>query len=129
MAWSNATTDEGVLFSHSGDVGGKGNTPEYGEYDRTEVANPLMSQCYLDFDESSVSLSKLDVSSELGANALYQYVDGVRTGLPVFDRKTGDFEGCGAQVQGVNDGLGSCQAAKYTLRTVPNTLGSCNYYQ
>lgn len=115
--------DEGVHFSNSGD-------PDfnYGEWKNNVIVNPQMGKCYLDLNEKASPIGALTQAKEVGANALYAYENGVRTKTRLFDEQTNQFIGCGAVIEGVNDGPMSCTTLPSSEYSETFDVQGCGYY-
>ena len=108
-----------VNYSNSGDP-----SMNYGHWVASYEADPQMDGCYLDLDEQTAPIGILSPTAEIGANALYLYENGVRTDKPAFVEE--QFVGCGAVIDGVNDGLDSCTTLSAQYDTFK--IKSCGYY-
>jgi len=68
---------------------------------------PSLGSCKVWIPENSPMNGAGTGGKDIGANVLYEYVGGVLTQQPLWDRSSGAFRGCGELVSGLNDKAGS----------------------
>ena len=87
----------------------------------SEGVNPALGTCRAWVPDGS-PLKRAGLNgADIGANVLYRYENGILTNKPLWDRTTGKFP-CGAEIQGVNDVVGSSCVDVHTRLNV-NTNG------
>jgi len=95
--------DRSLLFNNAG-----GYSPGLGDSHYTNVltSNPQLGACKVFIPNGSPAKGAGVGGTDIGANILSRYQDGVLTSTPLWDPTTSRFP-CGAQVAGVNDNPGS----------------------
>ena len=96
-----------------------------GSWTHVTTSDPQLGGCKVWIPSASPMHGAGLSGSDVGANILYEYINGVLTNTPLWSASTNHFMGCGVQVTGVNDSAGnSCINVDSRLNV---NAGGCSF--
>lgn len=107
------------------------NSPNFSPSSHANLTNsittsPSLGSCKLWIPSGSSAQGTGKNNLDRGANVLYQYVNRVLTGVPLWNTSTNDFTGCGAIVTGINDTAGN-SCTNVDIRLSVGTANGCAF--